>query len=418
MAKIEGFRIKNFRALKDIQIGRLWNDKRAKPLTSLTAVVGKNGVGKSTLFDAFGLLSDCLKEGVGVACNKRGGLQNIKSANVDGPVEFYVYYRQDGNSRPITYELAIDVDEHNKAFVKKEVLKQRQYNRSAGTPLKFLDLENGKGYVWNGDFLEGTEGTEANAKEYVELSDNSKLGISVLGALTNHPRIANFVDFIESWYLSYFSPEAGRSLPLAGPQVHLNKNGDNLGNFLQYMEQNYPDKVKTILKKISNKIPGLDSIQTETTQDNRLLIKFNNKGYQDPFYAQYMSDGTLKLFAYLLLMEDPDPAPFVCIEEPENGLYHKLLEILANEFRNSATGIKGGKGGSQIFITTHQPYLINALRPDEVWVLEKQDDGFSTISRASDNPLVKSLYDSGIELGSLWYSDYFDKKMQEPGDAY
>ena len=54
MAKIEGFRIKNFRALENVTLGRLWNQQDAEPLTPMTAVIGKNGVGKSTLFDAFG----------------------------------------------------------------------------------------------------------------------------------------------------------------------------------------------------------------------------------------------------------------------------------------------------------------------------------------------------------------------------
>jgi predicted ATPase len=124
-----------------------------------------------------------------------------------------------------------------------------------------------------------------------------------------------------------------------------------------------------------------------------------------------MSDGTLKLFSYMLLIADPDPRPFICIEEPENGLYHKLLEIFASELRNHATGVKGGSGGSQIFITTHQPYFINALKPEEVWILEKQDDGFSVISRASDNELIRDLVAEELPLGSLWYSDYFDKRM-------
>ena len=61
-------------------------------------------------------------------------------------------------------------------------------------------------------------------------------------------------------------------------------------------------------------------------------------GFRDPFFAQQMSDGTLKVFAYLLLLEDPDPPPFICIEEPENGLYHKLLETLAREFRAARHG--------------------------------------------------------------------------------
>ena len=149
------------------------------------------------------------------------------------------------------------------------------------------------------------------------------------------------------------------------------------------MEREYPDRFQDILDKIADRIPGIDRISTKPSPDDRLLLRFNDRGFQDPFYAQQMSDGTLKLFAYLLLLEDPNPPPFICIEEPENGLYHKLLEILADEFRDHATG---GKNAPQIFVTTHQPYFVDALSPEETWVLEKGDDGFATIRRASDDP--------------------------------
>lgn len=78
MARIEGFKIRNFRALRDITLGKLWNIQNANPLTPMTAVIGKNGSGKSTLFDAFGFLSDCLKFGVEEACDAggRGGFSN------------------------------------------------------------------------------------------------------------------------------------------------------------------------------------------------------------------------------------------------------------------------------------------------------------------------------------------------------
>jgi predicted ATPase len=120
-----------------------------------------------------------------------------------------------------------------------------------------------------------------------------------------------------------------------------------------------------------------------------------------------MSDGTLKIFAYLLLLEDPDPPPFIGIEEPENGLYHKLLEALAKEFREHASG---KKGAPQIFVTTHQPYFVDALMPNEVWILEKGDDGYSAIRRASELEIVKNLVSEGMPLGGLWYSDYLDAR--------
>ncbi|HNF96233.1 MAG TPA: AAA family ATPase, partial [Pseudomonadota bacterium] len=173
------------------------------------------------------------------------------------------------------------------------------------------------------------------------------------------------------------------------------------------MEREHKDRFKNILARIATKIPGVKEIKTGVTLDKRVLIQFNDGTFGDPFFAQQMSDGTLKVFAYLLMLEDPEPPPFICIEEPENGLYHKLLESLAREFRSHATG---RKNAPQIFVTTHQPYFVDALTPDEVWILEKDKEGFSTIKRVSELEIVRKLVEQGLPLGGLWYSDYLDSR--------
>ncbi len=451
MAKIEGIRVKNFRTLKDVTLGRLWNTPESEPLTPMTVAIGKNGVGKSTLFDVFGFLADALKFGVEEACDLRGrgGFEKIRSQGQTGAIGFEMTYREDDITHPVNYEILIDIDNHGRICVQKEIFFQQLDKRL----LLFLALINGDGFALKKegktinsdnqnmdgfdldqalklcklvddelskaekeeleilpiDVLKavnemsmdmGMEGVEA-----VELSDNRKLGITTLGALKQHPRITAFRQFIEGWYLSYFTPDAARSLPLTGAQQHLNSKGDNLANVVQFMEREHREIFQDILNRIAEKIPGIDKIDTEKTSDGRLLLRFNDKGFHDPFYAPQISDGTLKVFAYLLLLEDPDPPPFICIEEPENGLYHKLLETLAAEFRAHATG---KKGGTQLFITTHQPYFVDALEPNEVWILEKGADGFSTIRRASDDALVKNMVAEGLPLGGLWYSDYLD----------
>jgi predicted ATPase len=429
MARIEGFHIQNFRALRDVTLGKLWNLQNANPLTPMTAVIGKNGVGKSSLFDAFGFLADCLRLGVEEACDSRGrgGYDRIKSQGQSGPIGFEVYYKEDGNARPITYEMAVNVDSAGRPYVQKERLRQRRRGQSRGWPFSFLVLNDGKGVAWKGD-LEGREidehksqidiielirsvedkqKEESRETEIVELEDRRKLGIATLGSLKQHPRISSFRQFIEGWYLSYFAPDAARSLPLAGPQKHLNVHGDNLGNVVQFIEREHPKKFQAILDRIASKIPGIQKIDTNKTPDGRLLLRFNDRGFKDPFYSQQMSDGTLKVFAYLLLLEDPSPPPFLCIEEPENGLYHKLLESLAMEFREHATG---QKGGSQVFVTTHQPYFVDALSPEEVWILQKGEDGFASVKRASDDEIVKNMVNEGLPLGGLWYSDYLDAR--------
>ncbi|KAB0620318.1 AAA family ATPase [Castellaniella defragrans] len=408
MAIIEGFRVRNFRALRDVTLGKL-SGQGGEPLTPFTVVVGKNGVGKSSLFDAFGFVADCLAMDVETACDlkQRGGFERLRSKGVDEPIRFEIYYREEPKERPITYELSINLDTSGRPFVESEVLKQRRKGQKHGRPYPFLRLDHGKGKVWAGEEALEIEGEEDRAQTDVELTDPRQLGIATLGTLKEHPRIKRFRDFLKGWYLSYFYPDAARSLPSAGPQRHLNVHGDNIGNVVQFMEREHKDRFRNILDRIASKIPGIARIDTEVTADKRVLLRFNDGAFDDPFFAQQMSDGTLKVFAYLLLLEDPDPPPFICIEEPENGLYHKLLEALAQEFRAHASG---KKHAPQIFVTTHQPYFVDALAPEEVWILEKGADGYSTIRRVSELEMVRNLVAEGLPLGGLWYSDYLDAR--------
>ena len=279
MARIEGIRIRNFRALCDVTLGRVLSKQEPEPLTPMTAVIGKNGAGKSTLFDAFGFLADCLRIGVEESFDTRGrgGFDRVRSQGATGPIEFEVYYKEDGNARPITYELSIDRDPSGRPFVLKERLRQRRKGQKRGWPFSFLILNEGKGVAWRGEtegrqidegevpfdvlhLMKTANSEESRETEVVELDDSRKLGIATLGSLKQHPRISAFRRFIEGWYLSYFSPDAARSLPLAGPQKHLNIHGDNLGNVVQFMEREYPKKFRGILEGIAGKIPGIDKI--------------------------------------------------------------------------------------------------------------------------------------------------------------
>jgi predicted ATPase len=416
MALIEGFKIQNYRSLRNIAMGRIGTDKslrNAKPLTPLTVVIGKNGVGKSSIFDAFGFVADCMETDLEAACNvrNRGGYDKLVSsgANDTERLTITIYYRESKNDRPITYEVSIGKEKKTELpFVATERLRQRAKSAKSGQPRSFLHLDNGKGTVYIGD--DALEGDEAS-KRNVELDPRKLAIVSLAEQFKENPRIAHFKKFIQSWYLSYFTPDSARKVPQAGIQKHLNLHGDNIGNVVQYMERNYPVVFKRILDEISRKIPGIGTIEPyRDSITNNLYLLFKDKGFAKPFTQQQMSDGTLKMFSYLLLLNDPEPAPFICIEEPENGLYHKLLEMLAHEFRKHATG---KKGASQIFITTHQPYFVDALEPDEVWVLGKGMDGFSTIRRASDDAIVKNMVAEGLPLGGLWYSDYLDARCSD-----
>ncbi len=405
MGKIEGVSIKNFGPLKDIVMGKTHSKQDAVALNNVTAIIGPSGNGKSTLADAFGFLADCLELGVEAACDEknRGGFQQIRSQGGVEPISFELYYRESSNTRPITYELMIDEDTTGRPYVKEERLRQRVEKRD--WPLSFLYLQNGKGYAYEGK--EGGADDEGRSvkgeKVDVELADIRKLGIVTLGAMKQYERIEKFLNFLKSWYLCYFSPDAARNIQTVAPQPYLNRTGSNINNVAQYMYRENKKEFSKVLADIQTKLPNIEKIEPVKFENGQMMLKFWEKGFKEAFYSQKMSDGTLKLFAYYLLLHERSPRQLVFIEEPENGLYHQYLKLLADEMIQSV-----GTGFSkQLFVTTHSPFFVNALSPDNVWVLTKGEDGFSTVKRASEYEFVKELSEEGVELGDMWYSHYF-----------
>jgi predicted ATPase len=284
-----------------------------------------------------------------------------------------------------------------------ETLRQRQQGVTLGKPYHFLKLKDGKGKVWVGQAVDIS--AQRHDSQTVKLVEQDKLGITTLGNLSEHPRIVSLRSYIEQWYLSYFVPDAARSLPAAGAQRWLDRTGSNIGNVLQYYQRQHAKEFDSILKRLAEAIPGLETISTEVSKDKRLLLRFDEVGYHDPFYQQSMSDGTLKMLAYAVLLEDPAPRPFIGIEEPENGLYVRLVETLASQLLEHANR---KNRSTQILVTTHSPYFVDALKPEQVWLIRKDKHGHTTARRASDDDQIRTLTEQGIPLGSLWYSNHFD----------
>ena len=151
---------------------------------------------------------------------------------------------------------------------------------------------------------------------------------------------------------------------------------------------------------MARRVPGISKVDAVTTEDGRVVLRFQDGAFKDPFIARYVSDGTIKMFAYLLLLHDPKPHPLLCVEEPENQLYPDLLQELAEDFREYS--VRGG----QVFISSHSPDLLNGLKLEEIYWLKKED-GFTTIHRASDDEQLKALVAEGDLPGALWKQGLF-----------
>ena len=202
-------------------------------------------------------------------------------------------------------------------------------------------------------------------------------------------------DFITGWYVSYLSADSARGQPEAGPQERLTKTGDNLANVIQYLAEQHGSQLEHIFAVLRQRVPRIESVIPVPMPDGRLLLQIKDAPFSEPVLARFASDGTLKMLAYLVLLHDPAPPPFIGIEEPENFLHPRLLPELAEECRAATER-------TQLLVTTHSPFFLNALRPEEVRVLWRDEHGYTQTLRAADLPGVPEFVEQGALLGHLW----------------
>jgi predicted ATPase len=312
---------------------------------------------------------------------------------VDEPIAFELKCRERPGMSLITYHLAIDEDEGG-PYVEEEWLRWRR--KGTGRPYKFLDFRDGVGEV-----ISGEEPDEEDERVRERLDSPEMLAVNTLGQLAKHPRVGALRRFITGWYLSYLSADATRGVPEAGPQERLSSTGDNLPNVVQYLRERHADRLGTILDALSRRVPKLERVDAEPMQDGRLLLLVKDAPFERPVLARYASDGTLKTLAYLTLLYDPAPPQLIGIEEPENQIHPRILTELVEECRAASER-------SQLLITTHSPVLVDALRPEELWVLHRDGDGFTRARRASGIQGIGESMHEGATLGQLWLEGYLD----------
>ena len=384
--RIESIAIKNYRLFRDVILTNL---------PRMTVVVGANGSGKSTLFDVFSFLKDALNQNVVSAVARRGGFRQLISRGESGPVSITVKFRESGG-RLATYQLDI-AEECGRVIVSREVLRYRRGR--FGQPWRFLDFSRGAGTAITNESAYGQEGVGEQREDY-QLEDPSILAIKGLGQFRAFQVVAEFRNLIENWHISNFHIADARPSAEAGYAEHLSPRGDNVAQVAQYLYQNHQARFQQVLDAMRSRVPGVSNVEAKPTEDGRLVLRFSDGSFEDPFVARYVSDGTIKMFAYLVLLYDPQPHPLLAVEEPENQLYPELLLELAEEFRDYA------RRGGQAFVSTHSPDFLNGVELEEIFYLVKQD-GFTSVRRASESSLLHDLVDEGDLPGALWKQGLF-----------
>jgi len=394
--QIEQIKVKNFRLYKDLHL---------TDLQRLNVFLGANGSGKTTLFKVFRFLSTCLKENVTVAVNREGGFKEVITRNCHPEkdfIEFDIKFRhfEQGEKSPlVTYHLKIGFN-RGKIFIEKEVLKSRRGRN--GKHWHFLDYSRGIGSA-----IKNEQDSDQKAKDAKEEREEQALGaedvlaLKGLGQFERYKTIKSFRILLEQWLVSNLQNEEMRQINEVGADQQLSLSGHNLAQVARFLHEYHRDIFDTIITKMKQRVPGIDKVDIVINEAGQILLKFGDNHFTDPFISKYTSDGTIKMFAYLVLLHDPNPRPLLCIEEPENYLYPTLLRELAEELREYS------QRGGQVFVSTHSPDFVDALKIEELFLIKKEQGSSCIFSAKEYDEQITELYENGCELGWLWQHDYF-----------
>ena len=385
---IEQIEIKNYRVLRDVKLSEL-------PV--MAVVIGANGTGKSTLFDVFSFLKESLAGDVATAVGRRGGFRQLVSRGEQGPISITVKFRE-SEGRLATYLLQI-AEEQGRAVVEREVLRYRR-GGGGGRPWHFVDFSRGSGTAITNESAYGGAGAQEE-RESFELDDPGTLAIKGLGQFREFRVVSEFRSLIENWHISNLQVADARPSAEQVYAEHVSTRGENIAQVAQFLYEQHPQHFERVLAAMRKRVPGIAEVEAKPTEDGRLVLRSKDGSFEDPFIARYVSDGTIKMFSYLVLLHDPRPHPLLAIEEPENQLYPSLLGALTEEFRDY------GRRGGQVFVSTHSPdSLGDAELPEIYWLVKK--DGFASVRRAKDSDLLKQLVAQGDSISDLWRQQLFE----------
>jgi len=191
-----------------------------------------------------------------------------------------------------------------------------------------------------------------------------------------------------------FAPDILRSKNPVKEQPFLKYHGENLARYLLYLYTERRRDFGRVEETLRNMIPETEEIIPHIEEtDVEIWIKV--KGLEEPLKPHNISDGALRILAIISALYGG--SSLVVLEEPENCVHPYLLETLMDLARDSP---------SQVIITTHSPYLLDHVKPEEVYLVRKEglETKVEKLSTTSEMEYAKRFLEEGGTLGEAWYS--------------
>jgi predicted ATPase len=381
-------KIERFRSLRRI-------DLESVPLTVL---IGPNGSGKSNFLDMFSLLAEASQGHLGEGIARRGGFDDIVFKGTPGGDIFVeLGFPSRGAFReertPVTFKLLLRKVGSNPRIWFEQI--------SKGSPPLFLMHRDQDGCMFRSIKTGMREELEEEGKA---LESDSELAIFQVRDQDKYPTPYKVLRQLQEWKL-YKDIDVGPEAPIRQPTLIrsatvLAENGSNLASVLNSIQQQHPATWEEIEELLETVYPQFHSITFPPEGgDGKVILRWWERPYErvGGFSANFLSDGTLKFLCLIAILKSPQPAPLICIDEPELGLHPDWIKVVAELLQSASAR-------TQLIVTTHSPQLVSKLSPDQVIIAEKED-GATQLRSLSGEKLEKWLQE--FTLGDLWLAGHF-----------
>jgi predicted ATPase len=348
MKRLQSVRIRNFKAIVD---------SKTVKLGALTAFIGNNGAGKSSLIEALETYQSIVRDGLDVAMQRWLGIEHARHKGQEAKE------RRGEFVNPIGFEMAIGVSPRKVRRMELEANNDSAANRMfiAQERVSFPD----------GTWMEYDHG---NSSPYGG-------GRSALSAPMRD--VAEEVKHILNWQFLALSPERmGLPVPQqrTGGGVRLVRDGSNIADFLLDLRRQDQNAFDGIVETMSYVLPYAKDIQPSVTSEieRKAWLQLTEADFKVPGWM--LSTGTLRLLALLTLLRHPNPPSLIVVEEIENGLDPRSIHLIVEEIRNAVL-----YGTTQVVLTTHSPYLLDLLTIEHLVLVERDAKGQPRFMRPADN---------------------------------
>ncbi len=380
-------KVSNFKALRNVDIA----------LRERNVLIGPNKSGKSTILQVLNILTQVMNGGdVSRAFGGELGFQQwLWKGRSEGDIHIEIWgedthaQSQPGKElREFHYTIEVGLDALRSVTLKRELLEVVETSDGKSTTLIDAQLGTGKSRRMNGEPLFENPGSPG--KPF--------LSYEIPGWEANELR-----RYIAGWHFYQLIPELPKvTAAQASAQPFLDTSGAQLSAWLHTFQANYPEAFSRIAEVAKEAFPEVEALATPVSQGGTTFLTSKEHGLNTPITVFHLSDGELKFLQLLSIIFSPLPVNLVCVEEPENHLHPRLLELLIETA--DRVRMENAPHGSQAFVTTHSPFLVDKLDPEDVIVVEKVD-GATKCTRATDKADLRTMLEEGeLSFGRLWYS--------------